>query len=105
NLCHDAVVPDLKKMHTAGRHLLGLINDVLDLSKIEAGKMTVYCETIDVETMVGAVQATGYPLVEKNKNRLELELSPGLGQIYSDLTKIRQTLFNLLSNASKFTEK
>jgi signal transduction histidine kinase/CheY-like chemotaxis protein len=105
DLGQKSFVPDLKKIHSAGRHLLGLINDVLDLSKIEAGKMTVYCENIDVETMVREVQATVYPLVEKNQNRLELDLSPGLGQIYSDLTKIRQTLFNLLSNASKFTEK
>jgi len=97
-------VPDLQKIHAAGKHLLGLINDVLDLSKIEAGKMTVYCETIDVEAMLREVDATIHPLIQKNRNRLELELGPGLGRMLSDLTKIRQTLFNLLSNAAKFTE-
>jgi CheY-like chemotaxis protein len=78
---------------------------VLDLSKIEAGKMTVYCETIDVATMVREVESTVLPLVKKNDNHLEVELPADSGTMHSDLTKIRQMLFNLLSNASKFTEK
>ena len=105
DLGQEDFIPDLKKIHGAGKHLLALINDVLDLSKIEAGKMTVYCESFDVASMVREVQATVHPLVEKNQNRLELELTPELGAMHSDLTKLRQTLFNLLSNASKFTEK
>jgi CheY-like chemotaxis protein len=100
----EELVPDLKKIHSAGKHLLSLINDVLDLSKIEAGKMTVYREIFDVSTMVHEVQSTIQPLVAKNNNRLELVLEPGLDKMNSDLTKIRQALFNLLSNASKFTE-
>ncbi len=105
DLGQDEFIPDLKKIHSAGKHLLGLINDVLDLSKIEAGKMTIYCETIDVATMVREVESTVLPLVKKNENHLEVELPADAGTMHSDLTKIRQTLFNLLSNASKFTEK
>jgi signal transduction histidine kinase/CheY-like chemotaxis protein len=104
DLGQEEFIPDLKKIHSAGRHLLGLINDVLDLSKIEAGKMTVYAETIDIATMINEVQATVHPLVEKNGNHLVIEIPTAVGTMYSDLTKIRQTLFNLLSNASKFTE-
>ncbi|MFM1767472.1 MAG: hypothetical protein RJA22_1, partial [Verrucomicrobiota bacterium] len=88
-----------------GKHLLGLINDVLDLSKIEAGKMTIFCEPIDVAAMVQEVEATVQPLMQKNQNRLEIQLPEDAGQMHSDLTKIRQTLFNLLSNASKFTHE
>jgi len=105
DLGQDEFIPDLKKIHSAGKHLLGLINDVLDLSKIEAGKMTIYCETIDVATMVREVESTVLPLVKKNDNHLEVELPADAGTMHSDLTKIRQMLFNLLSNASKFTEK
>ena len=105
DLGQEEFIPDLNKIHSAGKHLLGLINDVLDLSKIEAGKMTVYCETIDVATMVREVESTVLPLVKKNDNHLEVELPADSGTMHSDLTKIRQMLFNLLSNASKFTEK
>ena len=105
DLGQDEFIPDLKKIHSAGKHLLGLINDVLDLSKIEAGKMTIYCETVDVATMVREVESTVLPLVKKNDNHLEVELPDDSGTMHSDLTKIRQMLFNLLSNASKFTEK
>ena len=97
-------IPDLKKIHSAGKHLLGLINDVLDLSKIEAGKMTLYCEPIDVATMVREVESTVQPLIEKNQNHMEIQLPDHPGMMHSDLTKIRQILFNLLSNASKFTQ-
>lgn len=100
-----SIAVDVKKIRAAGKHLLELINGVLDLSKIEAGKMTVYCEDIDVAAMVHEVEATVHPLVEKNQNSLRIDLGPNLGSMHSDLTKIRQTLFNLLSNASKFTEK
>jgi len=98
-------VPDLEKIHGAGKHLLGLINDVLDLSKVEAGKMTLYLEDFDVPKLVKEVAATVQPLVTKNGNRLEVECPADLGTMHADVTKVRQTLFNLLSNASKFTEK
>lgn len=95
---------DLQKIHAAGKHLLALINDVLDLSKIEAGKMELYLETFDVEQLVRDVVSTVQPLVEKKANRLELILGPDSGEMRADVTKVRQSLFNLLSNASKFTE-
>jgi signal transduction histidine kinase/CheY-like chemotaxis protein len=100
----DAFVPDLKKITAAGRHLLALINDVLDLSKIEAGKTTLFLESFDVAAMVDEVVSTIQPLVEKNRNRLAVRCDPAVGSMHADLTKMRQTLFNLLSNATKFTE-
>ena len=100
----DEFTVDLGKIESNARHLLGLINDVLDLSKIESGKMEVFAEIIDVEPMLRDVAATMESLVAKKGNTLELSLEPGLGSIRSDVTKIRQTLLNLLSNAAKFTE-
>ena len=97
-------IPDLKRIHGAGKHLLMLINDILDLSKIEAGKMTTFCETVDISAVVDEVRATVTPLIQKNNNKLVIDVEPEIGTLYSDLTKLRQTLFNLLSNASKFTE-
>ncbi len=96
--------PDLSKIHHAGKHLLSLINDILDLSKIEAGKMDLYLESFEVARMVHDVTATIQPLVEKRGNRLEVRVEDGLPPMHADLTKVRQSLFNLLSNASKFTE-
>ena len=98
-------IPDLQKIHTAGKHLLGLINEILDLSKIEAGKMDLYLESFDVAGMINDVASTLKPLVDKNANTLQVHLAPDLGSMHADLTKVRQSLFNLLSNASKFTEK
>lgn len=97
-------LPDLQKIQSAGKHLLELINDVLDLSKIESGKMTVYCEDIDVAAMVRDIESTMLPTVQKNGNELAIEIPDDIGVMHSDLTKIRQTLFNLLSNAAKFTK-
>jgi len=105
DLDQKGFVPDLQKIHGAGKHLLGLINDVLDLSKIEAGKMTLYLEDFDIAKLVQEVAATVQPLVTKNGNKLVVECPADLGTIHADLTKVRQTLFNLLSNASKFTER
>lgn len=96
--------PDLNKIRSAGKHLLGLINDVLDLSKIEAGKMTLYVETFDVRAMVDDVAATIQPLIDKNGNRLVIDCPAPAGSMRTDLTKVRQTLFNLLGNATKFTQ-
>jgi signal transduction histidine kinase/CheY-like chemotaxis protein/ligand-binding sensor domain-containing protein len=98
-------MPDLQKIHGAGKHLLGLINDILDLSKVEAGKMTLFLEQFDVAKLVSEVASTVEPLVAKNGNRLEVDCPVDIGVMRADLTKVRQTLFNLLSNASKFTEK
>ncbi len=100
----EAMVPDLRKIHTAGKHLLGLINEVLDLSKIEAGKMEVYVEAFDVRALVDGVASTVEPLVAKKGNTLLVE-ADNPGTMHSDLTKVRQMLFNLLGNASKFTEQ
>ena len=99
-----AVSSDLRKIEGNARHLLGLINDVLDLSKIESGKMEVFAETFDLEVMVRDVASTVTGLVQRKNNRLALEVSPDVGFVHSDVTKIRQVLLNLLSNASKFTE-
>src|SRR6476646_3293755 len=100
----DDFLPDLKKIHGAAKHLLALINDVLDLSRIESGKLELHPETFDVEAMVRDVVTTIQPLAEKNGNALEVECPDGVGTMHADLTKVRQSLFNLLSNACKFTE-
>jgi signal transduction histidine kinase/DNA-binding response OmpR family regulator len=96
---------DLRKIHSAGKHLLGLINDVLDISKIEAGKMDLFLEVFEVEALVQDVVSTVKPLVAQNGNELRLELGADLGTMKADVTKVRQALFNLVSNACKFTEK
>ncbi len=101
----EDIIPDLKKINGAGKHLLALINDILDLSKIEAGKMELYLETFDLKTMLEDVVATTRLLLQKKSNQLEVQLAPDLGGMRADLTKVRQALFNLLSNASKFTER
>ena len=100
----ESFVADLGKIQTAGRHLLALINDVLDLSKVEAGKMEFTPETFDLRETVEAVATTVRPLVEKNKNRMTLRIAADVGAMHADLTRVRQVLLNLLSNASKFTE-
>jgi hypothetical protein len=102
---HPESAADLQKIRSAGRHLLALINDVLDLSKIEAGKMELHLETFELRPAIDAVAATVAPLIEKNGNTLRLELAADLGAMRADVTRIRQVLFNLLSNASKFTER
>jgi CheY-like chemotaxis protein/two-component sensor histidine kinase len=96
---------DLKKINAAGKHLLELINAVLDLSKIEAGKMELYLETFDVAALVRDIAAVIQPLAAKNANRLEVRCPDEIGTMRADVTKVRQALFNLLSNASKFTER
>ncbi|NOR20870.1 MAG: response regulator [Xanthomonadales bacterium] len=98
-------IPDLKKIHQSGTHLLALINDVLDLSKIESGKMEAFAEEIDLDTLIDEVSATAHPLLEKNKNTLAIERGKDIGMAYQDIIKLRQALFNLLSNAAKFTHE
>ncbi|MBI3269423.1 MAG: response regulator [Planctomycetes bacterium] len=102
---HESYVADLKKIHAAGKHLLSLINDILDLSKIEAGKMELFLETFSVEELVRDVASTVQPLVAKNANKLEVRCTTGFGTVHADLTRTRQVLFNLLSNACKFTKE
>ena len=105
DLNQNGFIPDLKKINQAGTHLLALINGVLDLSKIESGKMEVFAEEIDLELLIDEVSATVHPLLEKNKNSLTIERGKELGVAYQDMTKLRQILFNLLSNAAKFTQE
>jgi len=96
-------IPDLGKIHGAGKHLLALINDILDLSKIEAGKMELFLERFEVRQLVDEVRSTIQPLIEKNANVLDVRLGE-VGSMFADVTRVRQILFNLLSNASKFTD-
>lgn len=105
DLEQEDFIPDLQKIHAAGKHLLGLINDILDLSKIEAGRMELYLETFDISAMAEDVVTTLQPLVDKNSNVLKIQFGNELGSMHADLTKVRQSLFNLLSNACKFTQK
>jgi len=100
----EPLIDDLKKINAAGKHLLELINAVLDLSKIEAGKMELYLETFDVPGLVQDIAAVIQPLAAKNANRLEVDCAAEVGAMRADLTKVRQALFNLLSNACKFTD-
>lgn len=104
SLGQPSFLPDLKKIHAAGKHLLSLINDILDLSKIEAGKMELFKEIFEVTPMLQDVVTTILPLVQKNANELKIQAGERLGAMYTDVTRLRQVLFNLLSNAGKFTE-
>jgi len=101
----DGVGADLKKINSAGKHLLALINDILDLSKIEAGKMELFLESFDVTELIDEVASTIRPIVEKNANTLSIERALDLGTMRADQIKVRQGLFNLLSNAAKFTHE
>jgi len=103
DLGEEDFISDLKSINAAGKHLLELINDILDLSKIEAGKMELYPETFEIATLIDHVVSTVKPLVEKNGNILEVHCDEQLGTMHADQTKVRQVLFNLLSNAAKFT--
>ena len=98
-------LPDLHKIHAAGKHLLALINDILDMSKIEAGKIELFPESFALEPMVQDVATTIRPNIEKNGNVLVVQSGADLGNMFSDVTRLRQCLFNLLSNAGKFTEQ
>jgi signal transduction histidine kinase len=97
------VVQDLGKIQGAGKHLLNLINDVLDLSKIESGKMELYLEAINIPQLIQEIADTIKPICEKNNNQIITFCKDDIKFMWSDLTKIRQSLFNLVSNASKFT--
>ncbi|WP_127581278.1 hybrid sensor histidine kinase/response regulator [Paenibacillus koleovorans] len=103
DLGEPAFAEDLKKIHTSGKHLLSLINDILDLSKIEAGKMDIYLEVCEVDSFIQDVASTVRPLIAKNRNTLEIQGVSGFFR--TDVTKLRQIILNLLSNASKFTQE
>ena len=98
-------IPDLEAIQSSGEHLLALINDILDISKIEAGQMNLYLETFDISTLMGKVVSTTQPVIEKNGNTLVIDCGSDLGTIHADPIKVHQVLLNLLSNAAKFTEQ
>ncbi len=98
-------IADLRRIHTAGRHLLSLVNDVLDLAKIEAGRMDVTAAPIELRGFLDDVVSTAVPLVERNANELQIRCAGDAGTIIGDATKLRQIILNLLSNSAKFTSK
>ncbi len=101
---YDEFLPDLQKIRTAGEHLLSLINNVLDISKIEAGKMDLFLEWFEIPALIEGIVITMQPVIERKGNRLIVECQDGIGTMYADMTKVRQGIFNLLSNANKFTD-
>jgi len=104
DLGRDNLVSDLKKIEDAGRHLLRLINDILDLSKVEAGRMDVFIEDVEIVPLLEEVRAIIVPLADNNSNVTEFRMAENLGIMRTDRTKLKQSLLNILSNASKFTE-
>jgi CheY-like chemotaxis protein/nitrogen-specific signal transduction histidine kinase len=98
------LIRDLQKIRNAGKHLLNLINDVLDLAKIESGKMNLYFESFNIVKLAQEIVDTVQPICDKNNNTITFDCAGDVGLMRSDLTKVRQSLFNLLSNASKFTQ-
>ena len=101
----DNYVQDLSKVHSSGEHLLSLINEILDLSKIEAGKMEMYIEEFDFNLHLDQIEATAKPLIEKNHNKFVIDKPNDIKSLTNDQTKLRQILFNMLSNAAKFTKE
>ena len=101
---NEEYIPDLEKISNAGKHLLGLINDILDLSKIEVGKIELFIEEFEVAAMLTDVSDTIQPLIQNNNNKLVIEQTDDVINIHTDMTKLRQNLFNLLSNAAKFSK-
>ncbi|MFY7806578.1 MAG: response regulator, partial [Limnoraphis robusta] len=100
---YGELVPDLERICSAGRNLLTLINDILDISKIEAGRMDLYLEALNISTLIESVISTAQPLVDRNGNTLEVECDSEIEMMIADVTKVQQILLNLLSNAAKFT--
>ena len=103
-LGHNDYVPDLNKIRNAGNHLLGLINEILDLSKIEAGKVDLHLEEVEVKDIISDVVTTVTPLIEHNHNKFSVFCPDEIGNMVTDVVKVRQVLINLLGNAGKFTE-
>ncbi|HBK21502.1 MAG TPA: two-component sensor histidine kinase, partial [Planktothrix sp. UBA10369] len=105
DLGYTDFLPDLERIQTAGKHLRDMISDILDISKIEAGHVTLYLDSFPVDKLIQDVITTATPLAEKNNNVLKAKTKPNIGTMYADEQKVRQILLNLLSNACKFTEK
>ncbi|HDN28020.1 MAG TPA: response regulator [Thioploca sp.] len=105
DMAQEELVNDVQKIYAAAKHLLSLINEVLDISKIEAGKMELFIESFDLAQVISDVVATIKPLVQQNSNIFEVKYDESIGMMHADLTKVRQILFNLLSNAAKFTQE
>ena len=101
---HEEFIPDLEKISNASKHLLSLINDVLDLSKIEADKVDIYPEPVDINQLLDEIEAMVAPMVAANANQLNVHFAGSEKNIVTDITKLRQVTFNLLSNAAKFTK-
>lgn len=97
-------IPDLTKIREAGKHLLGIINDILDLSKIESGNVSLHLEEFKISTMIQDLGTTAAPLIEKNRNMLKICIQENIGVMRGDIKRLRQVLLNLISNAAKFTE-
>ncbi len=104
DLGQEDFLPDLGKIHSAGKHLLTLISGILDLSKVEAGRMTMFLEDFDIGGLIRDTEAIVRPLVEKNRNTFVIDCPDNIGNMHADLVKVRQVLFNLLSNSAKFTD-
>ena len=104
DLGYDDLLPDLKKITSSGTHLLSLINNILDLSKIEAGKMELFVTSFEIENMVQTIKDVSEPLAAKNDNGFVINLEGALGSMSQDETKLRQCLTNFLSNGFKFTK-
>ena len=98
-------IPDLVRIHAAGQHLLRIISDILDLSKIEAGKMSIELESVDVSDLIDDAVTTVALLAMRTGNTVQVSVSNDLGFLHADRTRLKQILLNLLSNACKFTEK
>ena len=105
DLGYDDLLPDLRKITSAGSHLLSLINNILDISKIEAGRMELYLTNFDIESMIDTIKDVTGPLAIKNENNFTINLTDNIGKMNQDETKIRQCLTNFLSNSFKFTSK
>jgi signal transduction histidine kinase len=104
-LGYSDFIPELNKIQLSGKHLLTIIKDILDMSKIEAGKASLDLETFSLSVLVDEVVTAIQPLLEEHDNTLQVACADNLGSMYADQTKVRQILFNLLSNAAKFTEQ
>ncbi len=100
----ESEIEDLRRIHHSGQHLLSLINDILDISKIESGRMELYLEDFSLQALVDDTLATAEPLFAKKNNTFKIEIASDVGSMRADFTKVRQSLLNLLSNAAKFTQ-
>ncbi|MDJ0555563.1 MAG: ATP-binding protein [Microcoleaceae cyanobacterium MO_207.B10] len=105
DLGYEDFIPDLKQIKDSGLHLLSIIQDILDISKLDSGQMTIYEEDFDISTLINEIKSIIQPLIYKNGNAFEINCYSQIGNMYGDRTKIKQILINLLSNASKFTQE